>query len=143
MIAVRQGMVVVVLEKSTEITYSFTTATATATTETITAPATIATITPTATTIANKKSKGTTLPPLPSQENVIVIFLIRNYIPSLISPFAITTTSLRVVVGQLFCAGIFRLRYDILLLLCVYCDHNLLIPKFSLKNIELCVFYDH
>jgi len=96
MIAVRQGMVVVVLEKSTEITYSFTTATATATatTETITATATIATITPPATTISNKKSKGTTSPPLPSQENVIVIFLIRNYIPSLISPFAITTTTI-------------------------------------------------
>ena len=94
MIAVRQGMVVVVLEKSTEITYSFTTATATATTETIAATATIATITPIATTIANKKSKGTTSPPLPSQKNVIVIFLIRNYIPSLISPFAITTTTI-------------------------------------------------
>ena len=52
-------------------------------------------------------------------------------------------TSSRVVVGQIICAGIFRLRYDILLLLCVYCDHNLLIPKISLKNIEFCVFYDH
>ena len=54
-----------------------------------------------------------------------------------------STTSLRVVVGQIICAGIFRLRYDILLLLCVYCDHNLLIPIISLKNIEFCVFYDH
>jgi len=45
--------------------------------------------------------------------------------------------------GQLFCAGIFRFRYDILLLLCDYYDHNLLILKISLKNIEFCVFYDH
>ena len=45
--------------------------------------------------------------------------------------------------GQLFCADIVRLHYDILLLLCVHCDHNLLIPKISLKNIEFCVFYDH
>ena len=59
------------------------------------------------------------------------------------SNFCLHSTSLRVVVGQLFCAGIFRLRYDILLLLFVYYDHNLLILKISLKNIEFCVFYDH
>ena len=47
--------------------------------------------------------------------------------------------------GKLFCVGIFRFRYDILLLLFVYCDHNLLIPKISLKNIEFCESrdYDH
>ena len=95
MIAVRQRMVVVVLEKSTEITSSFTIATsiATATTSAATT-ATTATITPTTTTIVNNKSKGTTSPPLPFQNIVTVIFLIRNYIPSLISPFAITTTAI-------------------------------------------------
>ena len=45
--------------------------------------------------------------------------------------------------GQLFCAGIFRFQFEILLLLCVEGDHNLFIPKISLKNIEFCVFYDH